>query len=114
MVKLVVTLGFLVAFAAGLVVGMERHWTAPAEAGAPPAPATHPAGPRGVLPAALNLTPEQQEKMKKIWGEGPPHGRGDQNDPRRLARDQRDAAVQSLLTAEQKTKYEEIQKDFQD
>src|SRR4051812_21162896 len=112
MVKFVVILGFLISFAAGLAVGIGTH--TPAPAAQPPATTRAVGQQRGVLPAALNLTPEQQEKMKKIWGEGPPHGHGDQNDPRRQAHDERDAALQAMLTPEQKAKYEEAQKSFQD
>ena len=111
MVKLVVIFGFLVAFAAGFVVATSTK-APPAEAGSPKeVPATHPMGPPrgGILPAALNLTPEQQEKMREIW-----KPRDRENDPRRQARDERDAALMALLTPEQKTKYDEIQKNFQD
>src|SRR5689334_712825 len=106
MTKVVVIIGFLVSFAAGLVVGIGTK-NPPAQAGSPTtAPSTHPSGPgRGVLPMALNLTPEQQEKMKKIWSSGPPRGHNG-DDPRRTARDERDAAIQALLTPEQKTKYD--------
>jgi Spy/CpxP family protein refolding chaperone len=111
----VVTFGFLISFAAGLTVGIARHSASPAEGGLPTPATTRASAPqRGVLPAALNLTPEQQEKMKKIWGQNPAHGRSDQSDPRRQARDERDAALQALLTTEQNSKYAEIQKSYQD
>jgi Spy/CpxP family protein refolding chaperone len=108
MVKLVVILGFAISFAAGLMVGFETH-TPPAEASAPHMPATTRGfGPgRSMLKDALNLTPEQQEKMKKIWAPR-------QGDPRREARDERDAAMLALLSPEQKTQYDQIQKQYQD
>jgi Spy/CpxP family protein refolding chaperone len=116
MTKVVVIIGFLVSFAAGLVVGIgTKNLPDPkgSPAGSPTsAPSTHPSG-RGVLPMALNLTPEQQEKMKKIWSSGPPHGHNG-DDPRRAARDERDAAIVALMTPEQKTKYDEVQKQYQD
>src|SRR5581483_603861 len=114
MVKFVVIFGFLVSFAAGFVVSREKR-SAPADTGSARPPATTRAmGPgRGVLPSALNLTPDQQEKMRKIWGSGPPHARGGE-DPRRTAHDERDAAIQAMLTPEQKIKYEEIQKQYQE
>ena len=118
MVKLVVIFGFLVAFSAGFVVGIVSH-APPAEAGSPNVVAPRPAttrsfgGGRGILPAALNLTPEQQEKMKKIWQSGPPRAHGG-DDPRNQAREQRDAAIQAMLTPEEKIRYDDIQKSFQD
>jgi Spy/CpxP family protein refolding chaperone len=113
-VKFVVIFGFLVSFAAGFVVALGTK-SPPAEAGSPKMPATTRAfGPgRGVLPAALNLSPDQQEKMRKIWGSGPSHSHGGE-DPRRQAHDEREAAILALMTPEQKTKYDEIQKQYQD
>jgi Spy/CpxP family protein refolding chaperone len=118
MVRFVVIFGFIVSFAAGLMVGMVSH-SSPAEAGSsvvvsqPPATTRSFGGGKGVLPAALNLTPEQQEKMKKIWSSSPPHERGS-SDPRNQAREERDAAILALLNPQEKAKYDEIQKNFQD
>src|SRR6476659_10235112 len=112
MVKLVVTIGFLISFAAGLVVGMQRHTLAPAAVNAP---TTHPSGgPHGFLPAALNLSPEQQEKMKKIWAEDPNHSRSEQFERRNQCRKERDDAIQGLLSTDQKTQFEEIQKSYRE
>ena len=110
MVKLIVTIGFLVAFAAGLTVGFETRKSAPA---AQP-PTTKPSGPQrsGFLREALNLSPDQQEKMKKIWGDGPPANFKDQRERRDKCRGERDEAVLGLMTAEQKEKYDQIQKDY--
>jgi Spy/CpxP family protein refolding chaperone len=109
MVKLVVTFGFLIAFAAGLVVGMQQHSIAPA---APPT--TRPSGPRGFLPAALNLTADQQEKMKKIWDPSSGPNPREQRERRDKCRTEREQAILALLTPEQKTQYDEIWKNYRD
>lgn len=110
MVKLVVTFGFLISFAAGLVVGMQLHTLAPAAVNMP---ATRPmGGPRGFLNAALNLTPEQQEKMKSIWAEDPGHNRNEQTERRNQCRKERDDAIQGMLSEQQKNQFEQIQKSY--
>src|SRR5256885_16140240 len=111
MTKFIVIFGFAVAFAAGLVVGMGKH-TAPAEAGSP-LPTTHPSGPHGMA-AELNLTPQQQEQMKKIWQDVARRGHGEpqQPDRRQQFRAERDEALAALVHPEDKDKYEQIQKDY--
>src|SRR5689334_17328190 len=102
MTKLVVIVGFCVAFAAGLTVGMSR---ARQEGGnLPPAsmPTSHPH--RGFL-SELNVTPEQHEKLDKIW-EFARTGRGEQDRQRQVLREKRDAAIQSLIPAQDREKYE--------
>ena len=114
MTKIVVIFGFLVAFAAGLVVGLERRPAPPAHATGPAT--TRASGPRGFLPAALNLTPEQQAEMKKIWDDasGPGPASHDQREKRDKARKERDDQLMALLSPEQKTQYEEIQKSYRE
>jgi Spy/CpxP family protein refolding chaperone len=111
MVKLVVTFGFLLAFAAGLVVGMEKSSSTPAA----PGPATHPSGPRGMA-AELNLSTEQQDQMKKIWSDVAQRGRGQpqQGEHRMQLRQERDEAIANLVHPEDKDKYDQIQKSFRD
>ena len=112
MVKLVVTLGFLVAFSAGLVVGLQTHTSAPAAVVSTTRPTTQPRG--GFLPAALNLTPEQQEKMKQIWANVADRDRKEQFDKHNQCRKERDEAILALLSTDQKTTYDDIQKTFRD
>jgi Spy/CpxP family protein refolding chaperone len=111
MVKLVVTFGFLISFAAGLVVGMQRGTSAPA---AMNPPSTRPFGPRGFLPAALNLTPDQQEKMKQIWADEGNKSRTEQSERRNACRKERDDAILGMLTPDQKTQYDDIQKTYRE
>src|SRR5438067_53651 len=114
MTRFIVIFGFAISFAAGLVVGMGKHWSTPAEAGSPPA-TTHPSGPHGMA-AELNLTPQQQEQMKKIWQDVARRGHGDpqQPDRRQQYRAERDEALAALVHPEDKDKYEQIQKDYKD
>jgi len=103
--KFLLLLAFVMVCAAGAVVGMvvDRRVTAP------------PPGPRGGPFRALNLTPDQQEKMKSIW-----------SDVVRL-REQRFQSyhdleikrhqdIADLFSAypELKARYQQIQKDYAD
>jgi Spy/CpxP family protein refolding chaperone len=107
MTRVVVILGFLVAFGAGLVVGMKpRH--------APPGPTTRTASEGGWLAAELRLTPEQQAEMKKIWSGMAARGEGPREDRRGELLRERDAAIAALVRPEDKARYDQIQKDFAD
>jgi len=113
MVKLVVTLGFLVAFAAGLVVGMEKSSSSTPLAGKPTTQRS--GGPRGMT-AELKLSPEQQEQMKKIWSDVARRGRNEPQQPerRQQLRQERDEAITALIRPEDKEKYDQIQKNYRD
>src|SRR4051812_12183473 len=107
MSKVVVILGFLVSFAAGLTVGWRV--VAPLHASAGPGdrlqenpktqPATRPGrDPRGGLTEVLKRTPQQQAEMKQI-GEAPAQQARHEHDERRKAlRKDRDEAMAKLLT----------------
>ncbi len=114
MTRFIVILGFAISFAAGLVVGMGTH-NNPSAAANSPSPTTHPSGPHGMA-AELNLTPEQQEQMKKIWQDVARRGHGEpqQPDRRQQLRATRDEALAALVHPEDKTKYEQIQKEYKD
>jgi Spy/CpxP family protein refolding chaperone len=116
MTKLVVIIGFAVAFAAGLIVGLESRQTSIGSTAAPAA--TRPSGGRGPGPgwltSELNLNPQQQEQMKQIWSEVARHGRGEQEDRRRQLRSERDDAIAALVPAQDKEKYEQIRKNYSD
>jgi Spy/CpxP family protein refolding chaperone len=107
MTRLVVVFGFLVAFAAGLVVGLRPRPAAPA-------PTTRPSRHGGWLAAELKLTPEQQEQMEKIWSETAFRGRHDREEQRRELTRQRDDAIANLIRPEDKPAYEEALKTFSD
>ena len=108
MTRIVVVVGFIVAFAAGVTIGFESARRA---AGA--APTTHPThGHGGPLASELNLSADQQKQMAKIWSETA--GRGAQDDRRRKSRQQRDESIAALIHPEDKPKYDQILKDHAD
>ena len=114
MVKFVVIFGFAVSFAAGLTVGMARH-SDQTIASSPASPAAHPpTTQRGFLLAALNLTPDQQDQMKTIWADAGDRGRHDQTDRRNQCRKDRDDAVVALMSPEQKTQFDDVQKSYRE
>src|SRR5262245_17234543 len=105
MTRVVVILGFLVAFAAGLAVGAGYLGNRNA-VGAGPGPSTRPMRDRGWMERELNLTAEQKEQMRKIWSDlargGFPH-----DDKRRQLRRERDEAIAALVRPEDMGKYDE-------
>lgn len=109
LVRAVVVAGFLVSFGAGLVVGLEAR-----REGAAALPATRPSGPGGWLTAELDLTPQQQEQMKRIWSETARHGGREQDDRRRQIRKQRDDAIAALVRPEDRPVYEAALKTYSD
>jgi Spy/CpxP family protein refolding chaperone len=127
MSKLVVILGFLVSFAAGLWVGWRvvsplhpaRAGHASAEQGKGVPPATQSSGPRGPrdprgwLTEVLKLTPEQQAQMHDIWDDPARQGRREQDERRQLLRKARDESVTKLLTETgKKDEFDRINADF--
>ena len=134
MAKLVVILGFVVAFAAGLVVGSRadrsRQASAattttagptnpgPTEAG-PRTPTTSPdrggpdRGPGGWLAAELKLTPDQHRELDHIWSDVARRGRRrDHEGQRQAMRDERDVAVAALIAPDRWGAYERIMTDY--
>jgi len=109
--KLVVILGFLIAFAAGLTVGMATRTAGLASPTAPPA--TRPAGRGpGFLIEALSLTPQQAENLRQIWSKPPgPH---EFDERRAQLRRERDEAILALVPLADRSRYEEAQKNYKD
>jgi Spy/CpxP family protein refolding chaperone len=107
--KLILILGFVTAFGAGLVVGVNLHGR---EASA--APATQPSGRGGFLESELKLTPEQREQMKNIWSDTARRGGRDHEDRRRQYRKERDDAIATLIKPEEKERFEQVQKVYAD
>ncbi len=101
MTKAVVVVGFIVAFAAGLVVGVVPRPE-------PSRPTTRPSRHGGWLTAELNLSPEQQEQLNKIWSETAFRGGRDRDDRRRRLFKERDEAIAALIHPEDKAQYEEV------
>jgi len=107
MTKSVITIGFLVAFAAGLVVGMNPRQ------GVAPEPAK-PSRRGGWLAAELNLSPQQQQQLDAIWSETAWRGGREREDRRRQLIRERDEAIVALIRPEDKPKYDEILKNYTD
>lgn len=101
--RIVVVMGFLVAFSAGLMVGL-RVPRQPGE----PAPSTRPSGRGGFLARELNLTPQQQEQMKQIWSETAGRGREEYEQRRRQYRRERDEAIAALIPLAEMDVYDQI------
>src|SRR5437867_7153144 len=90
--RIIVIVGFLVAFGAGAVVGLQLRVASVAQ------PVVQPAAGQGPswLRTELGLSPEQNEQMKNIWEALHASGRGYEERRHRL-RDERDEAIAALL-----------------
>lgn len=112
MAKLMLVVGFLIAFGAGMAVGWQFRGH---EALAAPATATtRPAGRAGFLEAELGLNEQQREQMKKIWSETAHRGGREQEEKRRAFRKERDEAIAALIRPEDKEKFEQVVKTYAD
>ncbi len=101
-VRIAVVLGFALAFAAGGSVGMLA---------APEQPLASRRGRRPDLTAELGLTNEQREKMHDIWTEFV-FGRDKEfRDRKRVLWQEKDEAIEGLLTDQQRIEYDEILAD---
>jgi Spy/CpxP family protein refolding chaperone len=98
--KAIMALAFLLSFAAGGAVGWIVGRAAPRE----------PSGSR--LARELGLTPEQSDKMRKIWTEVMQDSGRQFGERRQALQKQRDEAVRALLTEQQKPQYEEVTQDY--
>jgi len=99
--KAILLVSFLLTAVAGAAVGVLVSWPK----------SRHPHRPG--LTEQLGLSPEQQEKMRKIWSEvmGPP-GRHRVESRRALAQE-RDEAIVALLTDEQLAKYQQVVREYE-
>ena len=116
--KIVVVIGFLIAFAAGLTVGLEMRQTSiaqpPLAAGPSTRPTTREARGQGWIVSELKLTPDQKQQMDKIWSEMARGGRAENDKRRQQLREERDAAIIALVGSENKSKYDAIQQKYRD
>jgi Spy/CpxP family protein refolding chaperone len=106
MTKLLLVVGFVIAFGAGMVVGPRVIHPA-----APP-PTSRPSGPTGWLTTELNLSADQQEQLKKIWSETARRGNREQEERRRQYRRERDEAIAALIRPEDKGDYDQVLKTY--
>lgn len=67
---------------------------------------------RSWLASELNLSADQQEKMHEIWSETLKSRLGSRGEDSRTLRQQRDEAVQGLLTAEQRAEHDAIEQRY--
>ena len=112
MAKVILVIGFLITFGAGLVVGWQSRGH---EVLAAPAATTRPTGRgAGFLEAELGLNDQQREQMKKIWSETAHRGGREQEDKRRAFRKERDEAIAALIRPEDKDKFDQIIKAYAD
>jgi hypothetical protein len=124
MSKVVVILGFLVSFAAGLTVGwrlMPRPTpeVRPAQFGGKNGPLSRPSGgnrdqgPTGWLTAVLKLSPDQQDKMKEIWSATAHEGRREREERRQALKKTRDESVTKLMAdSGRKADFDQIDDTF--
>jgi Spy/CpxP family protein refolding chaperone len=114
--KLVVIFGFLMAFTAGWIVGVSRPQRVATISTTPvPLLSTRPTqrGP-GELDALLSLRPKQKEQLKKIWSDMAEKGRKHHEERRDQLREQREQKVQALLSPDQKSKFEQVHREYDD
>jgi Spy/CpxP family protein refolding chaperone len=108
MTKVVLIVGFIVAFSAGLVCGLAvRGHEVQASPAATSRPST-PGGPGGLLATELGLSPEQREQMNRIWRENARTLRHQQDQRRGQARKERDDAITALIRPEDREKYDGV------
>ena len=113
MTKLVVIVGFLVSFAAGVMVGISAQRRSMIDATSAGA-TTRPSSRGGWIASELNLSPQQQEQLKQIWSEAAGQGRGDHDDRRRQLRRERDEGIAALIHEEDQARYDAVMKNYTD
>ena len=108
--KLLLLLAFVIVFAAGAVVGRVRELH-PQPGSQTQPPLKHPHHGPGLV-SLLNLSPAQGEQMKQIWDA---FGKEREQIARQFPENDqdRDAAIQGLMTSEQWARYQEIQKQHE-
>ena len=104
--RIIVIVGFLIAFVAGAVVGLQIR-TAPVQATVQPTQGQR----SSWLRTELGLSPEQNEQMKNIW-EGLHSSGRSYDERRRRFRDERDDAIAALLAPSVMGDYDRILQDF--
>jgi len=114
--RVVVIIGFLVAFAAGFVVGTGRAGSGHTNGGPSGAGSTtRPSGrDRGWMERELNLNAEQKDRMKEIWADFARGGPREHEEKRRQLRRQRDEEIAALIRPEEMGEYDKIQNRYDD
>ena len=104
--RIIVVVGFVIAFVAGAVVGLQLR-TTPVQATVQPVQGQRPSW----LRTELNLTNEQNEQMKAIWENLHNSGRS-YEDRRHRLRDERDESIAALLAPSVMGDYDRILADY--
>jgi hypothetical protein len=99
-IRVAVILGFVLAFAAGASVGLLASMPGEATASRP--------GRGPDLTAQLGLTSEQQAQMRTIWSEFVAVQDKEFHDRKRTLWQEKDEAIEGLLTDEQRAEYDAI------
>ena len=110
MTRVIVIVGFLIAFGAGLMVGHVAWMPHP---GGMPGGGPH-GRPDSWIAQQLDLTPDQQVKMKQIWSDVSHRGGPQQGAKRQQLRHDQEAAIAALIRPEDKPAYDQIIKDYKD
>ena len=119
MAKLIVILGFILSFAAGMVIGTRSHvldTAAPANTDTRP-PTTAPSDRHsrgGWLTQELGLSADQRKQLDAIWSAMASRGRNDHDDRRREFRRERDAAIADLVPSARLGEYDQIINTYND
>lgn len=121
--KLIVLVGFAVAFAAGLVTGYQQQPPAPQNPPRTASPGTQPTmmgrgpstrggmrppPPASILARELNLDSAQRTQLEEIWRDVALKGTREMEGRRREIRQKREDAVAALLRAEAGEQYRQI------
>lgn len=122
MTRLWIIVGFVVALAAGVALGLAWDRGTPTRPAGPHAggPGGGPGGPGpgngggpgGWLAAELQLTPEQRDQFNQIWSESARRGGRDHWTRRSQLRQQRDEAIFKLIPEASHTAYDQIRADY--
>ena len=114
MTKVVVIFGFLIAFVAGLIVGVNRPQPVVSNPGATggTGPTTRQGRGPGELDALLGLRPEQKDAMRKIWSETAERGRKEIENRRNDLRRERDEKIEAQLSTDQKASIKQIREAY--
>jgi Spy/CpxP family protein refolding chaperone len=113
--KIIVILGFCLAFAAGLVIGTRSHPAKLSPAAPGSTPTTGPSARHGSwLSSELGLTSDQREKLDKIWSETARNGREERDERRREYRRDRDTAIAELVPPARMGEYDKIIETYSD
>lgn len=117
MTKLLVLFGFVLSFAAGMLASSRFLPPPPPEEtfGPGAGPTTHPGPPfmrRGFLPRELDLTPEQQTKIREIWSKVGVNGPREMDDKKHEYGEAKDAEFAKLIPPERRADFDKIKSDF--